>query len=190
MTIAVRFGALISVLSLSAASTGCATYGGSAPSDEAPTGEMSEVSEAAEDAEESAGNALTAPFRWVRDQFRGEDEPELAGDVEEAAEEIVEVASAPAEVVERPPYSTSGADTASHEGPTDLTAGVESASMAGAATYTIVKGDTLWDIAERHLGSGIAYKTLYDDNRDIISNPDLIFPGQVITIAAKTDDVG
>lgn len=35
-------------------------------------------------------------------------------------------------------------------------------------TYTIKSGDTLWRIAERFLGSGSKWKTIYDANKDII----------------------
>lgn len=49
-------------------------------------------------------------------------------------------------------------------------------------TYTIKSGDTLWDIATRYYGDGSQYNKIYNANRNVISNPDLIYPGQVITI--------
>ena len=49
-----------------------------------------------------------------------------------------------------------------------------------ATTHTVVKGDTLWSIAETYLGSGTKYKQLAAINN--ISNPDLIFIGQVIKL--------
>ena len=50
-------------------------------------------------------------------------------------------------------------------------------------TYIVQKGDTLWSIAEQHLGTGSAWGTVYGQNVDSIGdNPDLIFPGQVLTI--------
>jgi nucleoid-associated protein YgaU len=49
-------------------------------------------------------------------------------------------------------------------------------------TYTVVKGDCLWNIAAKHLGSGSRYTEIYDLNRDIIKNPNLIFPGQVLKL--------
>lgn len=48
---------------------------------------------------------------------------------------------------------------------------------ASAAGYTVVKGDTLSGIASRF---GTTWQNLFDANRDVISNPNLIYPGQVI----------
>ncbi|KZS73496.1 lectin [Mycobacterium kansasii] len=47
-------------------------------------------------------------------------------------------------------------------------------------SYTVVSGDTLWGIAERFYGDGNKYQALVDANA--IPNPDLIHPGQVLTI--------
>ena len=47
-------------------------------------------------------------------------------------------------------------------------------------TYTVVSGDTLWAIAERFYGDGSKYQVIADASG--ISNPDLIHPGQELTI--------
>ena len=47
-------------------------------------------------------------------------------------------------------------------------------------TYTVVSDDTLWAIAERFYGDGSKYQRIADASG--ISNPDLIHPGQVLTI--------
>ena len=47
-------------------------------------------------------------------------------------------------------------------------------------TYTVVSGDTLWAISERFYGDGSRYQQIA--NASGISNPDLIHPGQVLTI--------
>ena len=47
-------------------------------------------------------------------------------------------------------------------------------------TYTVVSGDTLWAISERFYGDGSKYQQIADASG--ISNPDLIHPGQVLTI--------
>lgn len=49
-------------------------------------------------------------------------------------------------------------------------------------TYTVVKGDCLWNIARKYYGFGSKYTIIYNANRDKISNPNLIYPGQVLTI--------
>lgn len=50
------------------------------------------------------------------------------------------------------------------------------------AAYTVKKGDTLWGIAKKYLGNGAKYTQIYDANKSIISNPNLIKVGQVLTI--------
>lgn len=56
---------------------------------------------------------------------------------------------------------------------------------AQAGTYTVVKGDCLWNIAKRFYGDGSKYTVIYNANKDVIGgNPNLIYPGQVLTIPA------
>lgn len=50
-------------------------------------------------------------------------------------------------------------------------------------SYTVKPNDTLWDIAETKLDDPIRYMELYEANADVIgSNPDLIYPGQVLVL--------
>lgn len=54
-----------------------------------------------------------------------------------------------------------------------------------AQTYTVVKGDCLWNIAKKFYGSGAKYTVIYNANKSVIGgNPNLIYPGQVLTIPA------
>jgi nucleoid-associated protein YgaU len=48
--------------------------------------------------------------------------------------------------------------------------------------YEIQKGDTLWAIAKQHYGDGNKYHQIFEDNREVIKDPDRIFPGQKIRI--------
>lgn len=48
--------------------------------------------------------------------------------------------------------------------------------------YVIEKGDTLWAIASKFLGNGSKYPEIFEANREVIEDPDLIFPGQKIRI--------
>jgi nucleoid-associated protein YgaU len=56
------------------------------------------------------------------------------------------------------------------------------APAASKRTYTVVAGDSLSKIAKREYGDAQKWTVIYDANRDKISNPDLIHPGQVLTI--------
>jgi nucleoid-associated protein YgaU len=50
--------------------------------------------------------------------------------------------------------------------------------------HTVAKGDTLWKIAETTLGSGARYPEIFEANRPMLSDPDKIYPGQVLRIPA------
>ena len=52
----------------------------------------------------------------------------------------------------------------------------------GEQTYTVQKGDTLSAIAKRFFGDANAYMDIFDANRDKLSAPDEITPGQVLKI--------
>jgi nucleoid-associated protein YgaU len=60
------------------------------------------------------------------------------------------------------------------------------APAAGAPrTYTVVAGDSLSKIAKRFYGDANQWKRIFEANRDIIKNPDLIHPGQTLKIPDK-----
>ncbi|MCF7976753.1 MAG: peptidoglycan-binding protein LysM [Chromatiaceae bacterium] len=48
--------------------------------------------------------------------------------------------------------------------------------------YIIKKGDTLSAIAKQFYGDANAYPQIFEANREVIKNPDLIYPGQKIRI--------
>jgi nucleoid-associated protein YgaU len=52
-------------------------------------------------------------------------------------------------------------------------------------SYTVVAGDSLSKIAKREYGDAGKWRQIYDANRDQIKDPDLIYPGQVLTIPAE-----
>ena len=54
--------------------------------------------------------------------------------------------------------------------------------------YTVRKGDTLWGIAKRYLGNGALYPKIAAWNN--ISNPNLIYPGQVFIVGTEAYDDG
>ena len=63
-------------------------------------------------------------------------------------------------------------------------AGVPLADLAPNApdTYTIVRGDTLWDISKMYLKSPWRWPELWGMNLEEIRNPHLIYPGQVLVL--------
>lgn len=55
-------------------------------------------------------------------------------------------------------------------------------ATAAATTYTVRSGDTLSKIAKEHLGNANAYMKIFDANKDQLTDPDKIRPGQVLRI--------
>jgi len=55
-------------------------------------------------------------------------------------------------------------------------------AVAPGQTYTVKSGDSLWKIAEAHYGDGSKYQAIFEANRDILDNPDLIKPGQELKL--------
>jgi nucleoid-associated protein YgaU len=49
-------------------------------------------------------------------------------------------------------------------------------------TYTVQAGDTLGKIAKAHLGDAAAYMKIFEANKDQLTDPDKIKPGQVLKI--------
>lgn len=70
----------------------------------------------------------------------------------------------------------------------NVQAGSASTAPAPAATplqtYTVAKGDTLSKIAKHFYGNANQWKQIFEANRDQLSNPDLIKPGQILKIPA------
>jgi nucleoid-associated protein YgaU len=48
--------------------------------------------------------------------------------------------------------------------------------------YVVVAGDSLSKISKREYGDANAWKRIYEANRDILKDPDKIYPGQKLTI--------
>jgi nucleoid-associated protein YgaU len=55
-------------------------------------------------------------------------------------------------------------------------------ASSGGQTYTVAKGDSLSKIAKRFYGNAGDWKKIYEANKDVIKNPDLIYPGQTFRI--------
>jgi nucleoid-associated protein YgaU len=69
----------------------------------------------------------------------------------------------------------------------DVVSGSSSTAPAPAGasvtrTYTVVSGDSLSKIAKKIYGDASRWKEIFEANKDKIKNPDLIHPGQVLSI--------
>lgn len=51
-----------------------------------------------------------------------------------------------------------------------------------AVFHTVKKGDTLWAVAKAQYGDGSKYNAIFEANRPMLSDPDKIYPGQVLRI--------
>lgn len=52
----------------------------------------------------------------------------------------------------------------------------------GSTGVVVESGNSLWRIARRLYGRGVAYTVIYEANRERIKDPDLIYPGQVFSV--------
>jgi nucleoid-associated protein YgaU len=65
----------------------------------------------------------------------------------------------------------------------DVQSGSSSTAPADQArSYTVQSGDSLSKIAKHVYGDANKWHAIFDANRDKIRNPDLIQPGQVLTL--------
>jgi len=62
------------------------------------------------------------------------------------------------------------------------TGGSGGSAAAVESTYTVKAGDTLSKIANEKLGDANAYMEIFNANRDQLSDPDKIKPGQILKI--------
>lgn len=48
--------------------------------------------------------------------------------------------------------------------------------------YVVTRGDSLWSIAQRYYGNPLKWRDIYSANKSAIKNPNMIYPGQTLTI--------
>jgi LysM repeat protein len=58
----------------------------------------------------------------------------------------------------------------------------ENSGRAPTGSYTVQPGNSLWAIARQAYGGGTRYTIIFSANKDHIHDPNLIYPGQVITL--------
>jgi len=65
---------------------------------------------------------------------------------------------------------------------TKVQTSTSNASPKSTGSYVVQQGDTLWAIAKKYYGDGSKYTKIYEANKNIIKNPNLIYPGQKLVI--------
>ena len=55
-------------------------------------------------------------------------------------------------------------------------------SWSAEQMHEVVKGETLWKIAERYYGDGNLYMKIFEANRSILKDPNMIKIGQKLRI--------
>ena len=87
------------------------------------------------------------------------------------------------------PKSTATADFSNVQGGSSSTAPAPVTAAAPVSTegkrYTVVAGDSLSRIAKHEYGDASLWPRIFEANRDVITNPDLIHPGQSLAIPPK-----
>lgn len=81
-----------------------------------------------------------------------------------------------------PRSDTPRADFSDVSGASSTTAPASGSAAGARRTYTVATGDSLSKIAQREYGDASKWHAIYEANRDKIKDPDLIHPGQVLTL--------
>lgn len=108
----------------------------------------------------------------------------LEGDVEVTVEgdKVVIAGSAPTQELREKIVLAAG----NVEGIASVEDNITPADTTGAADFhTVEKGDTLWAVATKAYGDGSKYMKIFEANKPMLSDPDKIYPGQVLRIPAE-----
>jgi hypothetical protein len=66
--------------------------------------------------------------------------------------------------------------------------GGEPVKLESGLYYTIVKGDTLWDLSEHFYDSPWVWPNLWEQNQEVpIPNPHWIYPGQQVRVFSREE---
>ena len=68
------------------------------------------------------------------------------------------------------------------ENPSDIMADIKVADTSMFAKHTVESGESLSKIAKHYYGNPMKYTAIFEANRNILDNPDLIHPGQELVI--------
>lgn len=68
------------------------------------------------------------------------------------------------------------------DNPTDIIADIDVADTTVYANHTVQKGETLGGIAKHYYGKPMKYVAIFEANKNVLKNPDVIHPGQELVI--------
>jgi nucleoid-associated protein YgaU len=73
-------------------------------------------------------------------------------------------------------------DFSNVQGGSSSTAPGRDGTSESTRTYVVKQGDSLSKIAKQEYGNTDDWRRIYDANRDVIKDPDLIYPGQTLRL--------
>ncbi|MFC6840394.1 LysM peptidoglycan-binding domain-containing protein [Xanthomonas theicola] len=62
---------------------------------------------------------------------------------------------------------------------------VDSTAEQVQQVYVVKQGDSLSKIAKLHYGDGNAWVRIFEANRDVLDDPDKLYPGQTLKLPAR-----
>lgn len=137
----------------------------------------------AKDAGERMGDAFTD--NWLTNIFKGKDDDEHnrvdAGKVtaEQKGERVILKGTARTQAEAEKMIIAAG----NRKGVSEVESHIEVEQKAPESRFYEVKsGDTLSKIAKSEYGDAMKYPVIFDANRPLLSDPDKIYPGQVLRI--------
>ncbi len=102
-------------------------------------------------------------------------------------EKPIQVEAGEVEPVKVEPVEIPGIESVSQPGPSEVAASNDESTPDAMNTHTVQPGDTLWKISETHYGNGSNYMKIFEANRDLLDDPDSIYPGQELKIPDLED---
>ena len=104
----------------------------------------------------------------------------IAGNIKGVSKVVADQLDAPAPVPRAP--SVTAAPTVAKPAPAAINTPTEAIPPVEGQYYVIEGGDTLGGIAKTFLGSAGRYPEIFEANREVIKDPNKIYPGQKIRI--------
>ena len=134
----------------------------------------------------NAGNALNRKGKEAEEikDIVAENKIDVQGlEVEQAGEKVILKGKAKTQEEAERAIIAAG----NNEGVAEVESQIEVEAPAPQATfYTVASGDSLSKIAKDHYGDAMKYPVIFEANKPMLSDPDKIYPGQVLRIPPLT----